>query len=54
MTEKEKILKEILLYEQTLKDPLFKNSHHIVKQWLTDAKARLMKYNRIDKRKIKK
>ena len=53
MTRKEQLLKEVLLYEETLKDPLFKGSRHIIEKWLKDAKHELFKItHKVNKRKV--
>ena len=55
MTRKEQLLKEVLLYENTLKDPLFKGSKQIIEKWLKDAKRQLFELtHKVDKRKVKR
>ena len=55
MTRKEQLVKEILLYEKTLADPLFKGSKHIIEKWLKTAKHQLHELTyKHDKRRLKK
>ena len=55
MTRKEQLVKEIILYENTLADPLFKGSKHIIEKWLKTAKQQLHELTfKQDKRRVKK
>lgn len=54
MTEKQILIKEILLYEKSLQNPIYEPHYQTIEKWLKDAKERLNKYVHEDKRKIKK